>query len=113
MAVDSLAQRAQPLALLLFLVFALNLLDAALTVLWVRTGLCTEANPLLRWLAHEEQGLFMLVKVAVVGTGLGILWTFRSCRLAGFGLRLLLVAYVGVALYHSGIMVGLVVLPAF
>jgi hypothetical protein len=108
-----MAQRAQALAWLLFLVFALNLLDAALTVLWVRTGLCTEANPLLRWLAHEEQALFLLVKVAVVGTGLGILWTFRTCRLAHVGLRLLLAAYLGVAIYHSGIMVGLVVLPAF
>ena len=101
------------MGLVLGVIFLLNLLDAGFTLLWVQTGLAREANPLLRTLVHEEWELFLLVKVLFVGMGLWLIWLFRGNRIAALGLPILLAAYLGVVLYHSGIMIGLALLDVF
>jgi hypothetical protein len=105
--------RVRALGRVLGLIFLLNVLDTGFTMFWVETGLGSEANPLLRRLAHEDWGLFLLVKIVLVGFGLWVLWNFRSSKLVEAGLRIVLTVYLGVVLYHSGIMVGLALVPAF
>jgi hypothetical protein len=98
---------------MLGLIFVLNLLDTGFTMFWVNTGLGSEANPLLRRLAHDEWGTFLLVKIVLVGLGLWFIWRFSANRITAAGLPILLTAYLGVVLYHSGVMVGLAFLPTF
>jgi Ca2+/Na+ antiporter len=99
--------KARKVGRVLGLIFLLNLLDAGFTMILVQTGLASEANPLLRRLAHEEWALFLLVKTVLVGLGLWVLWRFRTNRVTLAGMPVLLAIYLGVVLYHSGIMVGI------
>ena len=54
-----------PLATPAFLLFALNLLDALLTIVWVRSGVATEGNQLMASLLDIGNGPFLAVKIAM------------------------------------------------
>lgn len=47
------------------LLFLLNALDAALTLIWISTGASTEANPLMAWLLAHGAVPFLAVKLAL------------------------------------------------
>lgn len=47
------------------LLFLLNALDAALTLIWISTGASTEANPLMGWLLAHGAVTFLVVKLAL------------------------------------------------
>lgn len=81
-------------------VLVLNLLDGLLTLVWVTSGLATEANPLLEQLAHEQPVLFMGVKTLLVGLGSYLLWRFRKRPAAVVAIFLVFLAYYLVLLYH-------------
>ena len=78
----------------------LNVIDGALTLIWVSTGRATEANPLLAILAHEYPVLFVLVKFTLVGMGSYLLWRYRKHPGSVVGIFVAFLAYYFVLLYH-------------
>lgn len=83
-----------------FLLFSLNLLDALLTIVWVRNGVATEGNDLMAILLDSGDVPFLSVKIAIgIITALVILrWGNRS--LARYGLTLALTIYIGLMGFH-------------
>ena len=88
------------LALVAASVLAFNSLDALFTVFWIRAGYAQEANVLMRDLAHGDPVSFVLVKCALVGLGVLLLWRLRQHSFAVAGLVLGLCAYYLIVLYH-------------
>jgi hypothetical protein len=81
-------------------VLVLNLIDAVLTLLWVRLGLAREANALVRDLVEQHALAFVLVKLALVGLGSWLLWRRREHPLAVIGIFAAFLAYYAVLLLH-------------
>jgi hypothetical protein len=77
-----------------FLLFALNFLDAVLTIYWVRNGYATEGNQLMASLLDKGDVPFLLVKLAVGAIAAIVLWRWRNLRLAKIGLTVVLAIYV-------------------
>jgi hypothetical protein len=77
-----------------FLLFSLNLLDAVLTIYWVRNGFATEGNQLMAHLLESGDLPFLAVKLAVGAAAAGVLWRWRNLRVAKYGLTLTLCIYV-------------------
>lgn len=93
------------------LLFALNFLDAVLTIYWVRNGLATEGNHLMATLLEIGDVPFLSVKVAMGTVTALVLWRWREFRLAKYGLGLALSVYVclmGVHLFTGLAAFGLV-----
>jgi hypothetical protein len=83
-------------------VLALNLADALFTLLWIRGGLASEANPLLFDLAHRQPAWFVASKLALVGLGSWLLWRLRHRPLAVIAIFVAFLAYYGLLLAHVG-----------
>lgn len=83
-----------------FLLFALNLLDAVLTVYWVRNGFATEGNQLMAGLLDIGVLPFLAVKVAVGATAAIVLWRWGKLRLAKYGLAVALAVYISLMGVH-------------
>ncbi len=81
-------------------VLVLNLVDAVLTLIWIQTGLATEANPVMAALVHNSPIAFILAKVALVSLGSGLLWRLRTRPLAVIGIFAVFLAYYFLILYH-------------
>jgi len=81
-------------------IVGLNLFDCVMTLLFLRLGHCTEANPLMAALLRQSAWLFAGVKVALVHAGLLLLLQLRHSRVARLGLGAGLVAYLSVAALH-------------
>ena len=60
------------------LIFLFNLLDAILTVTWVKNGVAEEANPLMAYAMSYGMGTFITVKLTAVFLAVGILWCLRD-----------------------------------
>jgi hypothetical protein len=78
-----------------FLLFALNLIDAVLTIYWVRNGFATEGNHLMATLLDIGDLPFLAVKIAIGATAAVVLWHWGNLRLARYGLTLALTLYIG------------------
>lgn len=76
-----------------FLLFSLNLLDAVLTIYWIRNGFATEGNQLMASLLDIGDLPFLAVKIAVGGVAAVVLWRWRNLRLAKYGLAITLAVY--------------------
>ena len=83
------------------LLFVLNLLDAQLTVIWVRTGAATEGNSLMAYLLNLGDAPFLLTKLLVGGLVAYTLYRFSHVALARRGLRLVLGLYLALMLVHA------------
>lgn len=77
-----------------FLLFALNFLDAVLTIYWVRNGFATEGNQLMSGLLDIGDLPFLAVKMAVGAAAAIVLWRWRNLRIAKYGLSLTLGIYI-------------------
>lgn len=77
-----------------FLLFALNFIDAVLTLYWVRNGFATEGNQLMAGLLDIGDLPFLAVKMAVGAIAAIVLWRWRNLRLAKYGLTLTVGIYV-------------------
>lgn len=75
------------------LLFALNALDALLTLYWVRNGMATEGNTLMATLLDIGDLPFIGVKIAVGAVTAYTLWHYRSFRLAKYGVSVALAVY--------------------
>jgi hypothetical protein len=83
-----------------FLLFALNLLDALLTIFWVRSGVATEGNQLMAKLLDVGNGPFLMVKIAMGALAAIVLFKWGHKPLARYGLVVVLAVYVGLMGIH-------------
>ncbi|QQS32512.1 MAG: hypothetical protein IPM50_12760 [Acidobacteriota bacterium] len=82
------------------LLFGLNLLDALLTIVWVRSGVATEGNQLMAALLDIGDGTFLGVKIAVGLAAAVVLYKWSDRRLARYGLVISLAVYIGLMFIH-------------
>lgn len=82
------------------LLFALNLLDAVLTIVWVRSGVATESNQLMASLLDIGDTPFLLVKIAIGLTAAIVLSRWGNRRIARYGLTIALAVYIGLMGVH-------------
>lgn len=83
-----------------FLLFALNLLDALLTIVWVRSGVATEGNQLMASLLDIGNGPFLGVKVAIGAVAALVLFKWGNRPIARYGLAVALAVYIGLMGIH-------------
>lgn len=90
-----------PLSTQTLLLFALNLLDAVLTIHWVRNGFATEGNQLMATLLDIGNFPFLAVKIAVGAVASVVLWRWGNFKIAKYGLAVTLVLYIGLMGVHA------------
>ena len=83
------------------LLFALNWLDAQLTILWVRGGVATEGNGLMAYLLDLGNTPFLLAKLTVGALVAFTFWRFSHVSLARRGLHFALCLYLTLMLVHA------------
>lgn len=84
-----------------FLLFSLNLLDALLTIIWVRNGEATEGNHLMAVLLDIGDAPFLGAKLAIGGAAAFVLVRWGGNRsLAKYGISLALAVYIGLMGIH-------------
>ena len=79
--------------ILLFLVFILNVLDAAFTSLVVSSSLAEEANPLMQVLLDQGIFPFVFVKLLITVLSILVLWKYRKTLLARVGAWVCVIIY--------------------
>ena len=88
-----------------FLLFSLNLLDAILTIVWVRNGVATEGNHLMARLLDSGDFTFLAAKIAIGTITALVLLRWGNRRLARYGLTVALAVYISLMGIH--VMTGL------
>ena len=83
------------------LLFALNWLDAQLTILWVRLDIATEGNALMARLLNQGEEPFVLVKVAIGAFAAYVLYRCAHLPLARRGMRIVLGIYLALMIVHA------------
>lgn len=89
-----------PLVAPTILLFALNLLDALLTIIWVRSGVATEGNQLMASLLDIGNAPFLGVKVAIGTVAAFVLLRWGTRPMARYGLAIALAVYGGLMVVH-------------
>ncbi len=82
------------------LLFALNLLDALLTIVWVRSGIATESNQLMASLLDIGNAPFLGVKIAIGAAAAVVLMRWSNRPLARYGMIVALAIYLGLMGIH-------------
>lgn len=82
------------------LLFAMNWLDAQLTLLWLRLNVATEGNSLMASLLNHGEASFLSVKLAVGAVAALILYRCAERPLARRGMKLVLGIYLVLMLVH-------------
>lgn len=82
------------------LLFVLNLLDALLTIIWVRSGVATEGNQLMASLLDIGNGPFLGVKIGIGLVATVVLVKSRNHAIARYGLAVALAVYLGLMVVH-------------
>jgi Domain of unknown function (DUF5658) len=83
-----------------FLLFALNLLDALLTIVWVRSGVATEGNQIMAALLDVGNAPFLTVKIMMGLATAIVLIRWGKKPLARYGLAIALAVYIGLMGVH-------------
>ena len=83
-----------------FLLFALNFVDAVITIVWIRNGWATEGNLLMASLLDQGDMPFLAVKLGMGLFTAAVLLYGSQYRLAQIGTRIGLVAYSLVMVSH-------------
>ena len=83
------------------LLFALNLLDAQLTIIWVRSGVATEGNGLMARVLEAGNAPFFLTKLLIGASVAYLLYRFSALAVARRGMRLVLGFYLALMLVHA------------
>ena len=84
----------------ILILFALNFLDALVTVSWVKGGIAPEANQLMARLLEAGPAPFLFVKLIIGAVTAGVLFYGAQYRLAKIGVAIALFVYSGVFLTH-------------
>jgi hypothetical protein len=82
------------------LLFGLNLLDALLTLIWVRNGIADEGNQLMARLLEIGDFTFLGAKVAIGAVTVFVLLKWSYLKLAHYGLAVALAVYTGLMGVH-------------
>ncbi len=83
------------------LLFGLNLLDALLTIVWVRSGVATESNQLMAALLDIGNAPFLAVKIAIGAVAAIVLMRWGNRPLARYCLAVALAVYIGLMAVHA------------
>ena len=83
-----------------FLLFALNWLDAQLTLVWIRMDVATEGNALMARILEHGELTFLIAKLAVGALAAYILYRSAHLTLAKRGLNVVLGIYAILMLVH-------------
>lgn len=83
------------------LLFSLNLIDANLTLLWVRKNMATEGNGLMARLLDMGDLPFLSVKLLVGAFAAYILYRCSRYKVARHGLTFVLVLYLALMVVHA------------
>ena len=83
-----------------FLLFALNGLDAHLTILWLRLNVATEANALMARVLEFGEVPFLGLKLAIGAFAAHILYRSAHLPLARRGLSLVVGMYFALMIVH-------------
>lgn len=82
------------------LLFAMNWLDAQLTILWVRLNVATEGNGVMASLLDHSENSFLSVKLVVGALSAYILYRFSEIPIARRGMKVVLSIYLALMLVH-------------
>lgn len=82
------------------LLFALNMFDAVLTLIWIRIDVATEGNALMAHVLEYGELPFLSVKLLIGMVAAYILYRFAHLKVARRGMQLALAVYVGLMLIH-------------
>ena len=82
------------------LLFALNVLDGLLTIIWVRNGVATEGNGIMARLLDMGDFPFLAAKIGVGLFTTFVLLRWRHRRLARYGVTVALAVYIGLMGVH-------------
>jgi hypothetical protein len=80
--------------------FVLNLLDAVLTIYWVRHGFASEANHLMAGLLEVGDIPFLTVKTSVGGLAAFVFFRWSHLAVARFGVTIALSVYMSLMVVH-------------
>jgi len=80
--------------------FALNWIDAQLTLIWVRANIASEGNGLMSELLRIGDAPFLLVKLAIGGFAAYTLYKCSHLPLARRGMQLVLTIYGALMIAH-------------
>lgn len=83
------------------LLFAMNWLDAQLTILWLRLNVATEGNGLMARLLDHSETSFLSVKLAIGAMAAFTLYRCAEIPIARRGMKLVLGIYFGLMLVHA------------
>ena len=83
-----------------FLLFSLNLLDAILTLIWVRTGVAPEGNQLMASLMEHSDFAFVGVKILMGTVVAVVILRWGNRKLARYGVAVALAVYISVMGIH-------------
>ncbi|MBX3244771.1 MAG: hypothetical protein KF685_09975 [Acidobacteria bacterium] len=83
-----------------FLLFGLNLLDALLTLIWVRSGVATEGNKLMAKLLDIGDYTFLGTKLFIGLVAAAVLLKWGDLKVAKYGVSIALVLYIGLMGIH-------------
>ena len=82
------------------LLFAMNWLDAQLTILWVRLNVASEGNALMASLLNVGEAPFLIVKLVIGAFAAYVLYRCAHMPLARRGMRLVLGLYLLLMMVH-------------
>jgi hypothetical protein len=82
------------------LLFAMNWLDAQLTILWIRLNVATEGNGIMASLLSLGEAPFLSVKLAIGAFAAYVLYRCSHLTLARRGLKLVLGVYFAIMIVH-------------
>jgi len=83
------------------LLFALNWMDAQLTLVWVHLNIASEGNSLMNELLKAGDAPFILVKLLVGAFAAFTLYRCAHLPLARRGMQLVLTIYIALMLVHA------------
>lgn len=82
------------------LLFTLNMLDAVLTLIWIRMDLATEGNALMAHILEYGEIPFLGVKLLIGAFAAYVLYRFAHMKVARRGMQLALAVYLALMLIH-------------
>ena len=83
------------------LLFALNWLDAELTLVWIRLNVATEGNALMAQVLKYGDWTFLGIKLAIGAFAAYVLYRCSHLPLAKFGLSVVLGIYAILMIVHA------------
>ena len=83
-----------------FLLFSLNILDAILTIVWVRNGVATEGNQIMARLLDNGDFTFLAAKIAMGTITALVILRWGDMKMARYGLTLALAVYISLMGIH-------------